>query len=683
MADDLDNIFTRPTEPKSSVELLKWAFFEPLLVEQYSDRLSRLQAVIALLKVYPLIIFLVGAIYLFISVVIVFLELPLLFPSIFKDELSTLFLSQHTFIDRYLLFINEGVLKLAFGLALGLALGLASGLASGLALGLASGLALGLAFYIGYFRLFLYPFYNLFKLSFTSSPYHLDAVIWLPLWRAKQRFCDLALETPSLAQQFVYFLRGYRPLQTKLADSISHAANAGFWLQAPLAIENTLDAPWIENKKLQPSDKWLKQLAATKQQLIGYHHQSQINLKKDQFLIFLKALENLKDQTLVENRGWRDYYLQAIEKWQQAGKDELTQLELQIKTLEPITANVYIAGDPLMPNAHQAVFFGRQDLQEKFARKVLSAQQMPMFLIQGQRRTGKTSLLNFLSPLLGSGFQVVYQDLQDGRVNSINAWMNDLHQRISQQLDIPFQAWDKHEDWQASWQLMQDWLSDVTKEQPYKLILAFDEYEKLHDLLQKDPEQAGHLLGAMRSFSQHQNQVVFLFVGSALFSELKAPNWNEYFVQAQRFRVDYLTQVDSIRLITEPVKLVYPAEVSQRMFDLTQGHPALLQELCEKMVDIANTKGKKDMVQTDLDHAVKELVHDRGNATLSVFWGQFCVQDECKETVRQILKQQEITDEKQCFRLEEHQFIVETHGQWTIRVPLFEQWLHRFSERDW
>ena len=81
----------------------------------------------------------------------------------------------------------------------------------------------------------------------------------------------------------------------------------------------------------------------------------------------------------------------------------------------------------------------------------------------------------------------------------------------------------------------------------------------------------------MRSFSQHQNKVVFLFVGAALFSELKDPNWSEYFVQAQRFRVDYLSQEESICLITEPVSLLYPRVISQQMFELTQGHPALLQ----------------------------------------------------------------------------------------------------------
>jgi AAA+ ATPase superfamily predicted ATPase len=37
---------------------------------------------------------------------------------------------------------------------------------------------------------------------------------------------------------------------------------------------------------------------------------------------------------------------------------------------------------------------------------------MPMFLIYGQRRVGKTSLFKFLPEILGSQFKVVYMDLQ-------------------------------------------------------------------------------------------------------------------------------------------------------------------------------------------------------------------------------------------------------------------------------
>ena len=91
----------------------------------------------------------------------------------------------------------------------------------------------------------------------------------------------------------------------------------------------------------------------------------------------------------------------------------------------------------LRPDANDKVFLGRDDLKDELARRIYSAQQMPLFLIQGQRRVGKTSLLNFLEPLLGSGFKVVYQDLQNGSASSIQTWLADLQARINRKLDLP------------------------------------------------------------------------------------------------------------------------------------------------------------------------------------------------------------------------------------------------------
>lgn len=56
--------------------------------------------------------------------------------------------------------------------------------------------------------------------------------------------------------------------------------------------------------------------------------------------------------------------------------------------------------------------------------------------------------------------------------------------------------------------------------------------------------------------------MVFLFVGATPLSELRDPDWSRYFVQAQPFRVDYLARTDALGLITEPVPLRYPKEVT-------------------------------------------------------------------------------------------------------------------------
>jgi hypothetical protein len=566
------------------------------------------------------------------------------------------------------------------GLVIGMSIALPAGLIINWDYSLGIGLSSTLMFYLCYFRILFYPFYLLSKIDFYSSPYHNDAAIFLPIYRSKHHLCALAVNDPTTALKFVDFLLTYRPLQTKLADYIAYAAYAGSWKMFPLEFE-ILKEPAIYNESLKPTDSWLKQLEKLKEQLISYRHQTQINLKRSEFEKFIIELDNFKQQTLVQHQGWRDYYLQALAVWQKAAIEELQQLELQAQLQEPITANVYVAGEALRPDKNSEVFLGRDDLKEQFARKVLSSVQMPMFLIQGQRRTGKTSLLNFLQQLLGSGFKVIYQDLQDVRIRSIETWLADLRLRIIKGLDLSPVTEKNFADWLDNWQDFQEWLTEISEKQSYKLILAFDEYEELHNLLHEQPQLGGRLLAAMRSFSQQQNKVVFLFVGAALFSELQQPNWSEYFVQAQRFRVDYLKHDDAIQLITKPVKLVYPPEIPEQMFQLTQGHPALLQLLCEKMVNIANRDMKKNMNQADLDEVVSEVINDRETAPMSVFWGQFCKDAACKTTVKQIMQGETPSDKMQFYRLEEHQFIIEQNEQWRLRVPLFERWLMKFSDR--
>lgn len=70
-------------------------------------------------------------------------------------------------------------------------------------------------------------------------------------------------------------------------------------------------------------------------------------------------------------------------------------------------------------------------------------------------------------------------------------------------------------------------------------------------------------------------------------------------------RVDDLlvNKADSLQLVTQPnetFSIRYPAGVPEQMYDLTQGHPALLQRICKELVDIANKEGRRDFIQADL-----------------------------------------------------------------------------------
>jgi len=466
------------------------------------------------------------------------------------------------------------VTVLAVGLALGLAESLVVGLAWGLAVGLAFGLALGLAggigvflgWAIGFLRL---PFYlpqavvALIRLDLRHNPYLWDAGVRLPIWRARRRLTDAAFDDPETGAAFAGFLLEYRPRQRGLAGLVLHAAHAGRWRLRPLEPGLLTPPPVPEDQPdLAPSDRWLRGLTALQRDLEAARGQNQISFKRAAYDDFARGLDAFRDATLRESPRWNPWYPEALDTWRSEAEKELRRIADQAASREPIAVNRYRAGTPLRPEDDQAVFFGRDDLRQGLAREILTAAKMPLFLILGQRRVDKTSLLNFLPELLGSGFLVVRQDLQDDRVDGVPAWLADLRRRIAEKLERADGDWMPPSDWLAAWRGLREWLEGIETDDGRKLILALDEFEWLHTYLAQEPGQGNRLLAAIRSFSQHQNRVVFLFVGATPLSELRDPDWSRYFVQAQPFRVDYLARTDALGLITEPVPLRYPKEVT-------------------------------------------------------------------------------------------------------------------------
>jgi len=432
-----------------------------------------------------------------------------------------------------------------------------------------------------------------------------------------------------------------------------------------------------DQPKFKPSAAWQAQFTHLKAILNISQQQSNLGLKKQYFAEYVAALKQFREQTLRESTLWFHYYLPALALWQQHSDDELLQLETKLKNLEPITNNVYRFGDPLRPDLDENTFLGRNDLHEQLSQKILTARSMPLLLLQGQRRVGKSSLINFLPKLLGAKFKIIRQDMQQSNVSVIR-WMQDLHDIVVRELKLSPQLWQPPENWLEAWQQLRAFLENISQQQ-FKIILVLDEYEELQKLLAENPQMADRLIGAMRSFSQHQNQVVLMLVGAAYLSELTKPKWVIHFVHAETLEIDYLEKVDAIRLITEPVKLNYPTEMLEEMYRLTQGHPALLQMLCNKLVDIANTDLRKEMNFNDLEKAIAVVLHSE-NLAIMVFWEQFCEDSACKQTVWDIIEQQPPSDVKHLKRLEKHRYIVKNGDRWHLRVPLFEQWIQRHGE---
>lgn len=534
-----------------------------------------------------------------------------------------------------------------------------------------------LAYLVMYLRLHIILYhsikYHLIQISLYQNPY-LDTGFSPPfsLFRLENKIMQDSFKNPTLATYFIHFLFKFRPYQRSLAFELSNIVDASLFYNNPLT-QNTIKIP-KDYEEQQPRESFTDHLTQYSNELNTYHTQNNLQFKKVSLQTVINILKKLEEDMIRESREWKEYYLKAIHKNLEVAQNELKTLELKLKNKEPIQANIYRMGNPLSPMDKIQTFKGRVDMIDALSRIVHTSITIPLLFIQGQRRVGKTSLLNYLEVLLGSGFKIIKIDMQQARNKKFIKLLENLNKQINTKLGIG-KVVEFKGDTNDKWIAFEEYLEEHTKKLNYKLIIAFDEYENFHNNIAiKEPE----VLKYMRGFLQNQEQVLFLFVGLRDISELTNPNWDEYFPQIQKLRVDYLSSEDSKELITHPVpdfSLIYDARVINEIIELTQGHPQLLQTICSIIVDITNTKGIKEINQAILDEA-KGKIFEINEGPINIFWREYC-DDTQRVIIEQILASEPIIQEtkeqkRALLRLKEYGFITSDN---TIRVPLFEKWL--------
>ncbi len=457
----------------------------------------------------------------------------------------------------------------------------------------------------------------------------------------------------------------------------------------PLDLNRLID-PGIEKATgiFSPTAKWTEQLKRIQSELATARQQNHNRLKKESWDRFHDALKEFEKITLRQSRRWKHDYLKAIRRWIEESEKKQTELENLLKATEAISANFFRRGEALNPeDTGPQPFFGRNDLKDDLAFRILSSGNMPMFLLQGQRRVGKTSMLNFLQILLGTGFLVITQDMQSDEFGSVadvfNGFLTRYQKKTQKNADDSGQM---PEEAMAAWKHFRTSFEKAVQTEKRKIILAFDEYENFHQLVRAEKENGERLIEAMRAFSQEQNRVVFLFTGLHLFADLGEPDFGRHFVQTHRLKVDYLKPEDARTLITNPYpdfNLTYPPEMVDEMIKMTDGHPALLQHICHELVIRANIQSRRNMNCDDLKHVLEESVLDRSNEVMVRFWLDFCrhgAAETMQQTVWEIMKTGKAKNKRDGNRLLDYGFIIRANDQFSLRVPLFEQWIKRHGE---
>jgi DNA polymerase III delta prime subunit len=516
----------------------------------------------------------------------------------------------------------------------------------------------------------------------TDNPFHTDGFSRLPMPGQKSRLVKHALKEPEKAFDFIDFLLIHRPLQKNLAMHLTHAATAGLWIKYEFKPDIIKKTPVITKDKpaFQPSDMWYDKLTQVREERIKAERQNNINIELDYYGRFLDRLKEFQEiNESMESSRWNGHYTNAIVEWLETANKEYDRLKILAQRHEPITRNVFQTEHPLKPEMDKDTFLGRGDTIGELENKILLSRNMPIFLLHGQPGTGKTSFLKFLPHYLGPQFKTVTVDLQS--IQSVFQWFLKLQKEFDGTMgsvSVPLPQ-DLENAWMKAWQLLQQHMEETTEKEEIKIILAFDNYEKIHACFREKPETAAVLLDEIRRFSLNQEKIAFLFAGTAFFSELKAPHWSNHFTQTTRLKIDYLDEENTLRLIDVP-KLEYPEELTEHIYRLTQGHPALVQRICREMINIANRNSRRQLTMDDLETVLKNHIYVSDNNIMESFWKDFCRMGTMKATVRQIIAGEPLRDLRAGFTLSQHGYTIKKIDGLHMRVPIFQEWIELFGE---
>ena len=302
-------------------------------------------------------------------------------------------------------------------------------------------------------------------------------------------------------------------------------------------------------------------------------------------------------------------------------------------------ASPYIVGSPV---DRQEMFFGRADVIDRIKRQLGASNHANVILLEGNRRTGKTSVLRQLGKAdVLPEWIPVYCSFQDAEGDGAKAgvatrnvfrllarrtgwtlgdagvetWFPGLPEREpGRPFKLAFRAaLDRvFTDGGAPFESFEIYIAAaVEAASPRRILLMLDEFDKLQEGIDAGitspqvPENIRHLL-------QHQPGVSAIITGSRRLKRLREEYWSALFGLGHRVGISALPLDDARRLVTEPVdgRLGYLPQARDRLAELCACHPFLVQSLCNRVFERAASGGDRTITVDVVEEAATEMVRD-------------------------------------------------------------------------
>ena len=298
----------------------------------------------------------------------------------------------------------------------------------------------------------------------------------------------------------------------------------------------------------------------------------------------------------------------------------------------------YIVGSPI---DREEMFFGRGDIINKIRRQLSTTQRANVILLEGNRRTGKTSILKRLqAPNCLPGWIVTNCSFQGGEGHASRAGLptSEVFRLMARDLgwtasDAGVPAWfpgmdppDSKKPFKLAFlgalskafsgprpfEAFELYLRAVLEAaSPRRVLLMLDEFDKLQEGIDNNitspqvPENIRYLLHSYPNLSA-------VITGSRRLKRLREEYWSALFGFGHRVAVGEIRERDARLLVTRPVegRLSYVPEATDRVVDLCARHPFLIQSLCNRIFDRAAESDRRTVTVGDADRAAMEMVRD-------------------------------------------------------------------------
>jgi len=301
-------------------------------------------------------------------------------------------------------------------------------------------------------------------------------------------------------------------------------------------------------------------------------------------------------------------------------------------------ANPYIVGPPV---DRREMFIGREDIIGRIRRQVARPHRANVVLLEGNRRTGKTSILKYLeSEKLLPGWIPVYCSLQGGEGHESKTGLStrEVYRLMAREIgntlmrqgvtfwvpDQPPPDPKRHLRFQFNEALSRAFDNDRPFEafeayieaalkaiQPGRLLLMLDEFDKLQEGIDARitspmvPENIRYLL-------HDHSDLSAILTGTRRLKRLREEYWSALFGFGYRIEVGPLALEEARKLVTLPVDglLNFVPQARDLVVELCAQHPFLIQSLCSRIFDYASESGERTITLTAVEEAAHEMIRD-------------------------------------------------------------------------